>query len=81
MLASLEPNVWSSIANHVCYRTNGATVEKMSSVNTVVRLFLSTLEIPIFSAAVLAILIFGERNFFSRQVEYQTEPINSIGIE
>ncbi|KAI2637800.1 hypothetical protein GGS26DRAFT_427974 [Hypomontagnella submonticulosa] len=59
--------------------TNGATVEKMSSVNTVVRLFLSTLEIPIFSAAVLAILIFGERNFFSRQVEYQTEPINSIG--
>ncbi|KAI0385173.1 hypothetical protein F5Y04DRAFT_206823 [Hypomontagnella monticulosa] len=59
--------------------TNGATVKEVSRVNTVVRLFLSTLEIPIFSAAVLAILIFGERNFASTQVEYQTELIVGIG--
>ncbi|KAI1379039.1 hypothetical protein F4677DRAFT_442764 [Hypoxylon crocopeplum] len=58
--------------------TNGATVERMSRVNTVVRLFLSTVEVPVFSAAVLAILVFGEKNFCSPQVTYQTEPIQSI---
>ncbi|KAI1806926.1 hypothetical protein F4811DRAFT_508718 [Daldinia bambusicola] len=59
--------------------TNGATVEGMSKVNSVVRLFLSTLEIPLLSAAVIAIIIFGEWNFFTPQVQYQTEPINSVG--
>ncbi|KAI1658788.1 hypothetical protein F4813DRAFT_356270 [Daldinia decipiens] len=59
--------------------TNGATVETMSKVNHVVRLFLSTLEVPLFSAAVVAIIIFGELNFFSPEVSYQTEPIGSIG--
>ncbi|KAI0886005.1 uncharacterized protein GGS22DRAFT_159579 [Annulohypoxylon maeteangense] len=59
--------------------TNGATVARMSGVNAMVRLFLSTLEIPIFSAAVLAILIFGELNLWSIQVLWQTEPIASIG--
>lgn len=34
---------------------------------------------PIFGAAILAILIIGEWNFFSTQVSYQTEPIASIG--
>ncbi|KAL7621543.1 hypothetical protein AAE478_008868 [Parahypoxylon ruwenzoriense] len=61
--------------------TNGATVEKMSRVNTVVRLFLSTLEVPLFSAAVIAILIFGERNFFSPQVSHQTELMTSIVVD
>lgn len=59
--------------------TNGATIEKMQGVNTMIRRFLSAVEIPVFSAAVLAILIIGERNFFSSQVSYQTEPIASIG--
>jgi hypothetical protein len=59
--------------------TNGATPEKMMGVNSVVRFFLSTVEIPVFGAAVLAILIRGEQNFFSSQVLYQTEPIASIG--
>ncbi|KAI1650927.1 uncharacterized protein F4817DRAFT_213905 [Daldinia loculata] len=59
--------------------TNGATVETMSKVNHVVRLFLSTLEVPLFSAAVIAIIIFGELNFFSPEVSYQTEPMGSIG--
>jgi hypothetical protein len=45
----------------------------------VIRFFLSTVEIPMFGAAVLAILIIGEQNFFSSQVLYQTEPIASIG--
>ena len=34
---------------------------------------------PIFGAAVLAILIIGERNLFSTQVRYQTEPVVNIG--
>ncbi|OTA75906.1 hypothetical protein M434DRAFT_26096 [Hypoxylon sp. CO27-5] len=59
--------------------TNGATVEGMTKVNSMVRLFLSTIEVPVFSAAVLAILIFGERNFFSAEVSWQTEPMTSIG--
>ncbi|KAI0101283.1 hypothetical protein F4814DRAFT_432881 [Daldinia grandis] len=59
--------------------TNGATVETMSKVNHVVRLFLSTLEVPLFSAAIVAIIIFGELNFFSPEVSYQTEPMGSIG--
>ncbi|KAI0850852.1 hypothetical protein F5Y00DRAFT_268229 [Daldinia vernicosa] len=59
--------------------TNGATVAAMSKVNHHVRLFLSTLEVPLFSAAVIAIIIFGELNFFSPEVSYQTEPMGSIG--
>ncbi|KAI0594735.1 hypothetical protein F4775DRAFT_572805 [Biscogniauxia sp. FL1348] len=59
--------------------TNGATIREMRSINNVIRMFLSTLEIPVFSAAVLAILIIGEQNFFSPQVSYQTEPIKSVG--
>ncbi|KAI1764388.1 hypothetical protein GGR53DRAFT_322150 [Hypoxylon sp. FL1150] len=59
--------------------TNGATVQGMSRVNTMIRLFLSTLEVPLFSGTVLAILIVGEMNLFSPEVSYQTEPITSIG--
>jgi hypothetical protein len=29
---------------------------------------------------ILAVLIIGERNFFSTQVDYQTEPIVSVGM-
>ncbi|KAI1092792.1 hypothetical protein F5B19DRAFT_452742 [Rostrohypoxylon terebratum] len=58
--------------------TNGATVAKMTGVNAMVKLFLSTLEIPILSAAVIAILVFGELNLWSIQVLWQTEPIASI---
>jgi hypothetical protein len=59
--------------------TNGATVAKIRGVNALVSLFLSAVEIPVFVAAVLAILIMGERNFFSPQVRFQTEPIASVG--
>lgn len=59
--------------------TNGATTRKMKGVNSLIKWFLSSVEIPVFSAAILTILIVGERNFFSPQVNYQTEPIASIG--
>ena len=59
--------------------TNGATIGNMKRVNNVIRHLLSVVEIPVLYGAVLAILIIGERNFFSSQVKYQTEPIASIG--
>lgn len=59
--------------------TNGATEKKMKGINEWIKVFLSAVEAPIFGAAVVAILIMGERNFFSPQVRYQTEPIASIG--
>ncbi|RDW58932.1 uncharacterized protein DSM5745_11138 [Aspergillus mulundensis] len=65
--------------NEVIDDTNGATVGKMLQINGLVRAVLSTVEAPVFAAAVLAILILGEQNFFSRQVDWGTEPIASIG--
>lgn len=59
--------------------TNGATPKQMGRINGVVRLFMSAVEVPLFGGAVLAILILGERNFWSTPVSYQTEPIASIG--
>ncbi|KAI9367636.1 hypothetical protein BJX61DRAFT_283710 [Aspergillus egyptiacus] len=59
--------------------TNGATVGKMLQINGIVRTVLSTVEVPVFAAAVLAILALGEMNFFSDPVDYGTEPIASIG--
>lgn len=59
--------------------TNGATIRKMKRVNSAITLFLSALGTPMVGAAVLAIIIIGERNFFSYQVNYQTEPVTSIG--
>ncbi|UNI23944.1 hypothetical protein JDV02_009732 [Purpureocillium takamizusanense] len=59
--------------------TNGATIGSMKKVNNMVRLFLSVVAVPVFGGAGLAILIVGERNFFSPQVKYQNEPLASIG--
>jgi len=56
-----------------------ATEGGMRGVNEVVRKFLSVVEVPIFGAAVLAILIVGENNFFGAQMSYRTEPIASVG--
>lgn len=65
--------------NEVIEGTNGATVGTMKGINSLVSQFLSAVEVPLFAAAVLLIVVFGERNFFSRQVQYQSEPIQSIG--
>ncbi|ORY68468.1 uncharacterized protein BCR38DRAFT_455438 [Pseudomassariella vexata] len=60
--------------------TNGATLGEVRRFDTKIRRFLSTVvEIPVIGSAVLAIVVFGERNFFSYQVYFQTEPMASIG--
>lgn len=59
--------------------TNDATPAKMLKVNDRIRFYLSMVEIPVFGAAILAILIYGEMNFFSYRVAYMTEPIASVG--
>lgn len=59
--------------------TNGATLKHMKSINNIARLFISALEVPVWFAAALAILILGEINFFSAQVHFQTEPMATFG--
>lgn len=59
--------------------TNNATPSSVKAINGRIRAFLSVVEAPIFGAAILAVLIIGERNFWSTQIDYQTEPIASIG--
>lgn len=59
--------------------TNAATPAKMGKVNDRIRFYLSMVEIPVFGAAILAILVYGELNFFSYRLAYMTEPIASVG--
>ncbi|KAJ5787282.1 hypothetical protein N7457_002272 [Penicillium paradoxum] len=59
--------------------TNGATINHMTGIGERIKDMVSLIEIPVFAAAVLAILIKGEMNFWSQQMRYQTEPIQSIG--
>jgi hypothetical protein len=59
--------------------TNGATLSQMTSITEKIRSWLDLIEIPVFAAAVLFILVKGEMNFWSRPVYYQTEQIASIG--
>lgn len=56
------------------------TVGELKGINSVVRMFLSVVEVPVFGGAVIAILCIGEANFFSRQVLFQTEPMAAIGL-
>ncbi|OQE28041.1 hypothetical protein PENFLA_c005G04948 [Penicillium flavigenum] len=59
--------------------TNGATINHMTRITDRISKWLALIEIPVFAAAVLAILAKGEMNFWSRQMRHQTEPIQSIG--
>lgn len=59
--------------------TNGATPAQMTGIAVRIRRWLTLIEIPVFSAAVLAILVKGEMNLFSAQVKYKTEPMSSVG--
>ena len=59
--------------------TNGATVQRMTGINKVIRKFLNAVEIPVCGGGIIAILIIGERNFFSSSLRYQTEPMATIG--
>ncbi|KAM5341342.1 hypothetical protein ACJ41O_014373 [Fusarium nematophilum] len=58
--------------------TNGATRGIMKNINETIGFFLKILAIPVFGGAGLAILIIGEINFFSPQVNYQTEPMANV---
>lgn len=53
---------------------------EIKGINNKVRLFLGVVEMPLFGGAVVAILIAGELNFFSKQMMYKTEPMASIGM-
>lgn len=55
------------------------TGRELKNISNTVRKFLSVIEVPLFSGAVVAILGIGEANLFSDQVSYQTEPMASIG--
>ncbi|KAJ5279264.1 hypothetical protein N7478_004636 [Penicillium angulare] len=59
--------------------TNGATPIQMTGIAEKIRGWLTLIEIPIFVAGVIAIIVKGEMNFWSEPVDYQTEPIASIG--
>lgn len=56
-----------------------ATEGRMRGINEVIRRFLSVVEVSVFGAAVLAILVIGELNFSTAEMRYQTEPLASIG--
>ncbi|KAF1355946.1 hypothetical protein EJ07DRAFT_130163 [Lizonia empirigonia] len=62
-------------------RIEGVNITRgeIKGINNKVRLFLSVIEMPLFGGAVVAILIAGELNFFSKQLMFQTEPMASIG--
>ncbi|RFN46060.1 hypothetical protein FIE12Z_9661 [Fusarium flagelliforme] len=57
----------------------GANRGVMKKVNDTIGFYLKILAVPVFGGAGLAILIVGEINFFSPQVDYQTEPMANIG--
>jgi hypothetical protein len=59
--------------------TNGATFKGMKDVNQAIRSLLSAVEVPVFGGAWLAVLIIGEINFWSPQLDYHTEPISNVG--
>lgn len=61
--------------------TNNATLEMMDNVNNQIHAFLVVAAGFIFGGAGIALLILGEINFFSPQVNFQTEPMASIGTD
>lgn len=75
-----NPDVENGRENEPIPGANGATFGNMKSVNASIRGFLNAVEIPVFAGAVVAILIIGEINFSSPQMDYHTEPMGSIGM-
>ncbi|KAI1814215.1 hypothetical protein GGS20DRAFT_429543 [Poronia punctata] len=59
--------------------TNGATPKMIGLVNMTIQNFLSTIQIPIFGGIIIVLLTLGELNFWSPQVDFQTEPLSSVG--
>src|SRR5688572_27115587 len=54
--------------NETIEGTNGATRSGMERINEIVRRCVSVAVVPVFMAAGMAVLIVGERNFFSTQM-------------
>ena|ERR1700744_6022163 len=59
--------------------SNAENEKEIRNINNIVTSLLSLVEVPVFSVAVLTLLIFGERDFWSPQMKYQTEPIATVG--
>ncbi|OQE36183.1 hypothetical protein PENCOP_c012G06403 [Penicillium coprophilum] len=59
--------------------TSQAIIKPSTRTYQKIRYWGSLIEILIFSAFVLAILVKGEMNFWSAQMKYQTEPMQSVG--
>ena len=64
---------------HLGTEDNDESLSKKKKPNKVVLMIRNYVEVPLFGAAVFAILILGEINLFSTQVRYETEPIANIG--
>ncbi|KAK3333010.1 hypothetical protein B0T19DRAFT_416941 [Cercophora scortea] len=59
--------------------TNGATPRRMKGVNSLVQRLLGVVEVLVFGGVVIALVLLGELNFWSGPVNYQTEPMASVG--
>ncbi|KAK3693028.1 hypothetical protein B0T22DRAFT_32808 [Podospora appendiculata] len=59
--------------------TNGATPRRMKGVNNLVQRLLGVVEVLVFGGVVIALVLLGELNFWSGPVNYQTEPMASVG--
>ncbi|KAI5269889.1 hypothetical protein E4T47_06673 [Aureobasidium subglaciale] len=78
-------SMWNKILEINWKSRSGVVAEKdpeerkVRDINALIKRFLNVIEAPLFGLAVVVILILGEINLFSHQVNYQTEPIQSIG--
>ncbi|KAH9843311.1 transferase family III protein, partial [Teratosphaeria destructans] len=58
---------------------SGDDADVRSRAVRMVKLFQKSFEVPVFGAAILAIVIIGERNFFSKPIKFDTEPMANVG--
>jgi hypothetical protein len=65
--------------NEVIEGTNGATMRRMNGINENIRELLRVVELAVFTAAVIGLLVIGEQNFFSRELYEYAEPMTSVG--
>jgi len=75
-------NMWMKILENNAKKFHGGDdvrLGQMKKTNKVITFIRKYVEVPFFTAAILAILIIGERNLFSKQVYYQTEPVANVG--
>ncbi|OBT49475.1 hypothetical protein VE00_00497 [Pseudogymnoascus sp. WSF 3629] len=85
VVLSLKSMWWSTLELNWQERFGGKeepvewTNAHMNRLDKYTKMFLKEVSLPFFIAALLAIIIIGERKLFSSQLRYQTEPIASIG--